>query len=99
MPLSASRVPSSGDDCSDKLLPTNMTMLCNMVSLVLHILLVLMEQQAAPFILRPVVHGIGKAISVRLPHQSASPITALRAALGLFVFFLYIIFVFAFLVF
>ncbi|KAL6726360.1 hypothetical protein Aduo_008341 [Ancylostoma duodenale] len=92
MPLSASRVPSS-------VLFYSMTMLCNMVSLVLHILLVVMEQQAAPFILRPVVYGIGKAISVRLPHQSASPITALRAALGLFVFFLYIIFVFAFLVF
>lgn len=37
-------------------------------------------------------------ISVRLPHQSTLPIVALRAALGLFVFFLYIIFVFAFLV-
>ncbi|KHJ97024.1 hypothetical protein OESDEN_03006 [Oesophagostomum dentatum] len=92
MPLSSSRVPSS-------VLFYSMTMLCNMVSLVIHILIVLMEQQATPFILRPMIYSVGKSIAGRLPHATASPMVALRAALGIFVFSLYIIFIFAFLVF
>ncbi|KAK5985818.1 hypothetical protein GCK32_013405 [Trichostrongylus colubriformis] len=87
----ASRVPKS-------VLFYTLTMLCNMFSLVVHILLVVMEQQRLYFV-RPVMHGVGSAIAVRLPFPPKSPIVALRIALGLFVFLLYIVFIFAFLIF
>ncbi|KAK6742257.1 hypothetical protein RB195_009863 [Necator americanus] len=92
IPLSASRVPSS-------VLFYSTTMLCNMVSLVIHILLLVMEHQSSPFLLRPLLHRIDKAISARLPHNSAPAIVNLRAVLGLFVLFLYTVFIFVFLVF
>ncbi|KAK6019466.1 hypothetical protein OSTOST_14899 [Ostertagia ostertagi] len=91
MPLSASRVPKS-------VLFYSLTMICNMFSLVLHILLVVMEQQSN-FVLRPVLHGLGNAIAVRLPFPPKSPIVTLRATLGVFVSLLYLIFIFAFLIF
>nr|CDJ82800.1 unnamed protein product [Haemonchus contortus] len=92
IPLAASRVPKS-------VLFYSMTMLCNMFSLILHIMLVAVEQQSPNFVLRPVVYGLGNAIAVRLPFPPKSPIVTLRTTLGLFVSLLYIIFIFAFLIF
>ncbi|PIO70572.1 hypothetical protein TELCIR_07574 [Teladorsagia circumcincta] len=40
-----------------------------------------MEQQSN-FVLRPVLHGLGNAIAVRLPFPPKSPIVTLRATLG-----------------
>ncbi|XGW15580.1 hypothetical protein V3C99_001219 [Haemonchus contortus] len=92
IPLAASRVPKS-------VLFYSMTMLCNMFSLILHIMLVAVEQQSPDFVLRPVVYGLGNAIAVRLPFPPKSPIVTLRTTLGIFVSLLYIIFIFAFLIF
>ncbi|KAE9414317.1 hypothetical protein Angca_009946, partial [Angiostrongylus cantonensis] len=92
MPLASSRVPNS-------VLFYSITMLCNMLSLLLHILLLVMEQQTKPVIIRPFMYAVGKAIAIRLPLQSKSPIIALRVAVGLIVLLLYLIFIPVFLVF
>uniref|UniRef100_A0A183F3R5 Neur_chan_LBD domain-containing protein n=1 Tax=Heligmosomoides polygyrus TaxID=6339 RepID=A0A183F3R5_HELPZ len=84
MPLSASQVPKS-------VLFYSVAMVCNMLTLVLHILLVINEQQAAPFLLRPVLNGLGSVIAARMPFSLKSPIVALRAALGIATSLLYIV--------
>ncbi|CAJ0597608.1 unnamed protein product [Cylicocyclus nassatus] len=76
MPLSASRVPSS-------VLFYSVTMFCNMISLVIHIFFVMIEQQATPFKLRPMIINLGKAIAERTPYKTASPIVALRGTIGM----------------
>uniref|UniRef100_A0A0K0DLM8 Uncharacterized protein n=1 Tax=Angiostrongylus cantonensis TaxID=6313 RepID=A0A0K0DLM8_ANGCA len=51
-------------------------MLCNMLSLLLHILLLVMEQQAKPFMIRLIAHAVGKAIasmSSPAPYLHLSP--------------------------
>ncbi|WKY00187.1 hypothetical protein Q1695_014776 [Nippostrongylus brasiliensis] len=91
MPLSASEVPRS-------VLFYSVTMLCNMFSLMLHILLVVNDHQSS-FILRPVLQATGSFIAVWMPYPAKTPIVALRVALGLLTTLLYIVMIFALLIF
>ncbi|WKY00188.1 hypothetical protein Q1695_014777 [Nippostrongylus brasiliensis] len=92
IPLSARKLPNP-------VVFYSMTMWSNMIALVLHIALVIVEQKTSSSYLRSLLNRLGTAIAEQLPQQPKTPISALRAALGMIFFLLYFLLATAFLMF